>query len=267
MIKAATGLISPLWCTEHYAEVLCALPAGLTEADVTRPELLLYSESIRGKRLEIYFTPFDQINTKAKVVFVGITPGAQQMSAAVREARAALREGTSVDEAIRRADLTASFVGPMRTNAVRMLDDIGLAKALQIPSTRLLFDAESELAASTSAISHAVFLDGENYGGAPSLARTPILRAFAEQVLAGELEACEDALIVPFGKTASQAVNLAMRSAGLPSERVLLGFPHPSGQNGHRVRFFAREREQLCAAVAAWAPKWASPRASPPIAA
>ena len=29
--------------------------------------------------IEIYYAPFDYINTKAKIVIVGITPGLQQM--------------------------------------------------------------------------------------------------------------------------------------------------------------------------------------------
>lgn len=111
----------------------------------------------------------------------------------------------------------------------------------------------------TSVICHPVFVQGgANYrGSSPALDRHPLLRAFAERVLAAALTSAPDALVVPLGVAAEQGVRLA----GVDPARVLSGFPHPSGNNGHRVAFFARERDQLTASVAAWGDRW-PPRAS-----
>ncbi|WP_419995023.1 uracil-DNA glycosylase family protein [Streptomyces boninensis] len=252
--SGADDVISKDWCIARFADVLRNLPPSIGEAAATGAELLLYDEVIRGKRLQIYYTPFDRLNPRAKVLLVGITPGAQQQTLAVQEAARALRYGASPDAAVRLAKATASFAGPMRKNAVAMLDDIGLARALGNDSTSSLFTPDCDLVASTSAICRAVFVNGENYTGTgPKIGSAPVLRAFAEQVLAAELAATPDALIVPFGKAASAAVELALRAGGLSAERCLLGFPHPSGANGTRKKTFARERDRLRDTVERWA--------------
>jgi hypothetical protein len=87
--------------------VLRALPPDVTEAQVTRPELLLHHDG----RLSIYFMPFDLVRPAAKVMVVGLTPGRHQMWAAVRAASAALRAGASVNDAVARAKGIAGFGG------------------------------------------------------------------------------------------------------------------------------------------------------------
>jgi hypothetical protein len=78
--------------------------------------------------------------------------------------------------------------------------------------------------------------------------RSPILRAFASQVLATELATFPDALIVPLGRAAETAVALT----GIASERVLAGFPHPSGANGHRAKNFHAAQRRLANTVDTW---------------
>lgn len=250
--RGAGGPISADWCIERFAPILAGLPADLREEDVARPDLLIHQESIGAKLIQIYYTPFDgPTNTAAKVMLVGITPGRHQLHLALRAARAALHEGCSYDEAIQRADQTASFAGSMRTNAVTMMDNIGLADALGIATCASLFGEHANLCDSTSAICHAVFVNGSNYTGT-NLAKIPIFSSFAVQVLGGELEAAAEALIIPFGDAATQAVRLSVAAGRVAEQRCLLGFPHPSGANGHRRRLFAREHERLTAGVTAW---------------
>ncbi|MFI5529912.1 hypothetical protein ACIA8O_15360 [Kitasatospora sp. NPDC051853] len=248
----AGGPLSARWCVEHFAPVLRALPEGLDERSVSRPELLLHQETIGGRNWEIYYVPFDRIDPAARVALVGITPGRRQLHLAVQAARAALLAGVAPDEAVRLAKQTGAFGGTIRTHAVTMLDRIGLADALGLATTARLWDPQERVAAFTSAVGHAVFVDGKNWNGA-RLTGIPVLRTFAEQVLGAELAAMPQALVIPFGKAATEAVQLAVDSGRLPAERCLLGFPHPSGANGHRQRQFDQEREQLTEAVAAWA--------------
>ncbi|WP_367048577.1 hypothetical protein [Streptomyces sp. Je 1-332] len=251
--SGAGGLVSEDWCITRFAAVVRNLSPETSEADAARQELLLHEEVIRGRHLQIYYTPFDRMNVKAKVLLVGITPGVQQLALALQAASRALQAGTSPDDAVRLAKATASFAGAMRNNAVTMLDDIGLARALDIPSASSLFEPDCDLVGSTSALCHAVFVDGKNYTGhGLKIDATPVLRAFAEQVLAAELAATSDALVIPFGGSASAAVELALEATGLSADRCLLGFPHPSGANGHRMRQFTQERDQLRDAVERW---------------
>jgi hypothetical protein len=91
-----------------------------------------------------------------------------------------------------------SFAGPMPTNLICMLDGIGLAGALEIDKCRSLFEERSDLVATTSAICHPIFVDGENYGGSsPKIASVPVLRSFVHQVLAANLARVAEALVVP----------------------------------------------------------------------
>ena len=47
----------------------------INQKSVKNKKFLLEKE----KNIEIYYAPFDYINSKAKIVIVGITPGLQQM--------------------------------------------------------------------------------------------------------------------------------------------------------------------------------------------
>ncbi|WP_345566569.1 hypothetical protein [Nonomuraea rosea] len=136
----------------------------------------------------------------------------------------------------------------MRTNMISMLNGIGLQTALGVSSTAQLFAERSDLLASTSAICHAVFIQGANYSGSPAVDRHPVLTAFARQVLKENLEMVPDALVIPLGKAASKAVELT----NISPDRVLSGFPHPSGANGHRARLYAEAREAMTQRVRTW---------------
>jgi hypothetical protein len=242
--EGAGGLIDPGWCTVAFAPVLRALPENLSMADATRPELKLYSDD----RISVYFAPMDLMEPAAPVLLVGITPGRAQLHLAVTTAAAALREGRSVDTAVGAAKRTARFAGPMRTHLTTMLDGIGLHHALGLATSAHLFADRADLLASTSAICHSVIVPDGNYSGdSPRIDRHPVLRAFARQVLAVALEGMPDALVIPFGERVQDAVELS----GIDPKRVLWGFPHPSGGNGYRVRYYNEARDDMARIVAA----------------
>lgn len=253
---AGGGLICADWCLDSFAEVLLSLPDDLTQADVLRPELRLFPTDPNaplGEGLEVYYAPFELVNPDARVVVVGITPGRQQMWLAVREAQAALRDGLTGETVLQRASQAASFAGPLRTNLVQMLDGIGVPAALGVESTAQLFGTHHYLVSTTSAITHPVFFHGENYAGRrPPIDQPPVLRAFINQVLAGQLAASPEALVIPLGEAASTAVTMCVAAGAVRREQCLLGFPHPSGGNGHRKRQFDERRDAMTRAVGAW---------------
>jgi hypothetical protein len=185
------------------------------------------------------------------VALIGITPGRHQGWAASIEAAAALRDGASADEALRRAKSVGSFSGPMRRNLVTMLDGIGLAGALRIASCDDLFGSAHHLALHTSALAFPVFLNGRNYTGA-EITRDPVFLALIRQILAAQLLQAREALIVPLGNAAADAVGVLIGDGVVDPDRCLLGFPHPSGANGHRLNQFDARRWELATAVAQW---------------
>jgi hypothetical protein len=176
----------------------------------------------------VYYAPRDWVNITARVMLVGITPGAYQATEALREAQACLRAGRSSEETLRRADDAGSFSGPMRTHLVTMLDGIGLADALGLDSTAQLF--------------------GTHHQG-----RHPVLRSLVRASLGTRVAMTPDALVISLGKAAQDAVSPLAADGLLDPGRSLTGFPHPSGGNGHRVRQYAANREALAGQVARWA--------------
>lgn len=141
----------------------------------------------------------------------------------------------------------------LRRNLIRMLDDLGLPQQLQIPTTDTLFNSHHDLLHSTSAIRYPVFQGAENYTGhAPSILKSVALKEFVERVLGPELTLVPGALIVPCGDAVDGVLRHLVDKGILQAERCLWGFPHPSGSNGHRVRYFAERRQKLTATIKAW---------------
>lgn len=229
------------------------LPAHmeLSKHDLCVTELLVESE----REIEIYYAPFDYLNPTARIVIIGITPGWEQMRLSYEVFRAVLADGTSVDQAQQRAKVAASFAGPMRTNLTNMLDAIGVAQALGLESTRMLFSTHHALAHTTSALRYPVFVNGKNYTGhSPSPFRRAILEQAWRSGLAEELQAMQKTpLIVPLGDTVTKMVETLIEDGVVPDVQCLLSFPHPSGGNGHRVRHFGERKAMLAATVRGWA--------------
>lgn len=197
------GVVDRGWCFDSWAERVATRPLDLPESAWPPPDWMLY----RHNELEIAYAPFDWTNVNARVALVGITPDRHQSWIASLEAAAALHEGATYEQALRRADRIASFGGPMRRNLVTMLDEIGVAESLDIGSCDDLFGSRHDLAAHLSAVAFPVFLNGRNYSGA-NIARVPQLVAVIRQVLAAQLLQAEQALVVPLGKAAAEAIQL-----------------------------------------------------------
>ncbi|MDZ7394161.1 MAG: hypothetical protein ONB25_14840 [candidate division KSB1 bacterium] len=231
----------------RYAPYIAALPSrdSLTKSDLLVSTFLLHKEN----GLEIYYARFDYVNENAKIVLIGITPSWTQMEIGYRFAK----QGMSPTEVCAYAKRQASFAGPMRENLIEMLDGLELPKALGVASSALLFSDRRDLLHTTSAIRYPVFVDGQNYTGhKPKLLTTPVLRKYVKGVLAVELELISNALIIPLGKCVSAALHLLIDEGLLAPRRCLLGFPHPSGANGHRAKQYASMQAYFKRTVKAW---------------
>lgn len=207
-------------------------------------ELLLASEG----NLQTFYAPFDHINTSARIVICGITPGLQQASCALDEARKQLRQGASLEHARQAAKETASFVGAMRDNLIGMLDHVGLHTLLDIKSCARLFDTHRHLLHSTSALRYPVFLKGKNYSGSPAILSRASLRRQVETHLAEEIRALgPQCLYVPLGPKVAEVFHHLQSRGLLKAEQLLDGLPHPSKANGERISYFlgGKAREKL----------------------
>lgn len=238
----------PLSPAARFLPLLKALSESALRREIETPQELRLASLVHGeKRLDFAYAPFDHINPEAKVVIVGITPGRQQMANALIECRWHLRSGATPEKALAAAKVHASFSGPMRANLVSMLDDIGVARLLGLPTTAALWEDRSSLVHFTSALRYPVFVDGKNYSGSPSMLRVPFLTDQLETWLGEEMRRLPHALFVPLGPKVGEALAWLAPRIGIGQEQVLTGLPHPSGASSERIAYFLgrKPREQL----------------------
>nr|WP_246709461.1 hypothetical protein [Bradyrhizobium sp. 6(2017)] len=198
----------------------------------------------KAESVTVSYAPFEHIQHGAKVVVVGITPGAQQARNALLEARRQLIAGASNAIALQKAKVFASFSGPMRANLVAMLDHVGLHRWAGLSSTAELWTNRSDLVHFTSALRYPVFVNGANYSGQPSMTATPVLRQLLETCLKEEAVTLSKAIWVPLGPKAAQGLEWIIQQGALDRNNVLIGLPHPSGASGERIKYFLGQKRR-----------------------
>lgn len=221
---------------EKFDESIYSLPDHALSAGKLPDNLLLGREGA----LSVYYAPFDWVNTRAKVVVVGITPGKTQAVNALQAYRQARKAGQSMADASRIGKQTGAFSGSLRANLVTLLDHIRLNQWLGIGSCASLFGTHGShngLVHSTSVLQFPVFKNGENYNGTPSIRNSVLLRQQLGHV-AHTLSQLPEALIIPLGPKVVEGLDLLIEDGVIREERVLKGLPHPSGANAERIKYF-----------------------------
>ena len=208
--------------------------------ELTHSSLLHIASS--GK-LSSFYTPFDSINLTAKIVFVGICPGQVQWKNALTAAQHALKEGFSADEALIQAKNTGAFSGPIRKNLVHILDHIGLQDKLNIASTSELFNEHQSMVHMTSLLGQCVFVNGKNYAGTnPNMLKNDFLKQHIEQYFVPEIQLLPDAIYIPFDNAVVDVLYSLSGLGYLKEQQILDGFPHPSGANAERIKYFLGQK-------------------------
>lgn len=146
---------------EHYRDLIARAPLSPTDLSLRIVE--------RGE-FACHYAPFDHINAGARVVLLGITPGAQQARNAIDTYRNATLRGCGTAVALAEAKATASFSGPMRASLVSLLDHVGLNRVLGLSRCGELFGPRSDLVHFTSVLRYPVFHRGKDYSGTTSMA-------------------------------------------------------------------------------------------------
>ncbi|MYL56794.1 hypothetical protein GLW20_04690 [Virgibacillus halodenitrificans] len=220
----------------------------LNKSDILNEAFLLQEE----KKLKMYYSPHNEyVNTAAKIVIVGITPGWQQTKTAYESVINNLPYLSKAD-LLRKAKIAASFSGTMRNNLIQMLDESGVADALNINHASTLFSTNRDIIHTTSIIKYPVFYKDKNYTGhQPRIDQSEVLKHYVYTVFPEELNLIrEAALVIPLGKSVENTIH----SIIFDSKHTLLsGFPHPSGANGHRKKQFVDQKEQLISTIKNWA--------------
>ncbi len=200
--------------------------------------------------IEIYYSPHNEyINSKAKVFIVGITPGFQQMSTAISEARRALENSEDIEEIQYKCKKAARFSGSLRRNLINMLDEIELNKFLNIRSSSQLFEEKDHLLHTVSLIPYPVFVKGHNYSGySPKLINNEFLMKYIYENFVDELKQLNNSdsiLIIPLGRCVEEVLFKLSEYKIIARNQILNGFPHPSGANVNRILQFSENRNKM----------------------
>ena len=204
----------------------------INQKSVKNKKFLLEKE----KNIEIYYAPFDYINSKAKIVIVGITPGLQQML----QSYEVINQGKSLKEV---KDLS-SFKGSMRTGLIKYLDELKINDILKIKSCESLFNKNSKYLHTTSLVKYPVFDKGKNYSGA-NILKKKILLDFIEKNFLEELKTLKKSIIIPLGNTVSSTIEYLNNKYNLKLACFLKGFPHPSGANARKNIQFKENKRNM----------------------
>ncbi|WP_223146926.1 uracil-DNA glycosylase family protein [Methylomonas fluvii] len=224
----------------QYQNAISSLDPNSLENGYFPEDLLIQKQG----SFSVWYSPFDYVNPAAKIVLVGITPGYQQASNALRKAHQVLMAGGSIEHAKSESKKFASFSGPIRNNLTGMLDFIGIPQLLNIPSTKAFFEDQTHLVHFTSALRYPVMINGENYGGTPAITKTPFLKHQLESWFAKECQMLPDALFVPLGPKVSESLWALKEKGMLRGDQILDGLPHPSGANAERVKYFLMKKSR-----------------------
>ena len=190
----------------------------------------------RENNIKIYYAPFDYVNSKAKIMIVGITPGLQQMLQSFE----VINQGKSLKE----VKDQSSFKGSMRTSLVKYLDELKINKTLKIKSCESLFHKHNKYLHTTSLVKYPVLDRGKNYSGA-NILKKQILLDFIEKNFLKELKTLKKSIIVPLGNTVSSTIEYLNSKYKLKLRCFLEGFPHPSGANARKNIQFKKNKKKM----------------------
>ena len=204
--------------------------------DILNKKFLLCKEN----NLEIYYAPHNEvINDKAKVFIIGITPGWTQTSIAYKTAHDGLINNITIEQIKKECKRKSRFAGSMRNNLVNMLDELKLNEKLNINSCIELFEEKDYMLHTTSMITYPVFINNRNYTGSiPKIKDNSILYSYVRKYFYEEVKDLSNALFIPLGKAVEEILKDMIYEKIIREEQCLLGFPHPSGANGHRKKQF-----------------------------
>lgn len=211
--------------------------------DILNEKFELYKED----NMTIYYAPHNEtINNNAKIFIVGITPGWTQTSIAYKTARNGLINNLAPELIKKECKRNSRFAGSMRKNLIEMLDELNLNNKLHLDSCSELFEDKDHLLHTTSIIPYPVFINDKNYTGSnPKIMDNEVLYSYVKKYFYKETDKLQNALIIPLGKAVEEILQQMIKENLIKEEQCLLGFPHPSGANGHRKSQFKENKNKL----------------------
>ncbi|CAI8805087.1 DUF2088 domain-containing protein [Pseudomonas sp. IT-194MI4] len=226
---------------ERYSPVICRLGT----AGAYSPELVIENTD----RDILRYIPFEHVNTDAKLVIVGITPGPNQLRLAYGEVQRLMTAGIPTTTLLHEVKKLGAFGGSaMRPNLLRYLRHFQFDKILRITDVESLWDENAGLFHGTSVIPHAAFTTtpkGESMfaGSFGYLMASPLFReCFMDCFVSTLREINPDALYIGLGDCPEDALQWCVDNGYLQPRQVLGSFCHPSTSGGSAPSVYIRDK-------------------------
>ncbi|MEX3071502.1 hypothetical protein AB3Y13_06750 [Vibrio alginolyticus] len=211
------------------------------KADDSSPvnDLRLWQNDL--KHLECFYAPFEHVNTSAKIVLIGITPGRTQMNRALNAASSSIKARSSIDNAVSEVKRIGSFSGTMRPNIVNTLNKLGYPNRLGINDSSDLWDTKNNLVNFCSLLKYPVFIKGKDYNGNPNPFKVRELESLLIDGFVKDLQSISPAAeIIPLGDFVADVISELDRRKLIPQkitrfEGKIVAPPHPSGANAESI--------------------------------
>ena len=187
-------------------------------------------------RYEIIPSGLDYVNTNARIIVVGKTPGSNQMA-------------TRIDNlSPKEVKKTRAFAGTIRTNLVKMLDYIGINRFLGIESCITLWVIDYEKYADFTSILKNCVKDTKKtknpfISSIPrNMEKYPEIESEYKEGFAADCSKYINAkLWIALGSDVEQILQALQKAGVISSESIILTIPHPSGANAGRIAAFLGE--------------------------
>lgn len=197
----------------------------------------------------LHYVPFEHVNTNARLVLVGITPGPTQMKCARARARELLNSPTMTStDTLREIKKSCAFSG-MRERINEMLDHFGVPQYLGVETASSFWGSDFGHFNPTSVVPNAAFkitaLKKDAYFNGPfsEVLRVALLRREFEDVFIPSIESIrKDALYIGMGPVVDEALNWCASRGVLAKPQILGCFPHASGASGSQFAYFMRRK-------------------------
>ena len=216
----------------------------LNKENILSNDFLIYSD----KLIQVPYAPFDTINSNAKIIIAGITPGWTQLYNSYKYIIQSDEENE--DLLLKKAKRKGSFSGHMRVILTKWLDEIGLSKTLKVNTMNELFnDLNDDILHTTSILRYPVFINHKNYTGYnPKMLKHKYFLNVINNTFIPELSMMKNALLIPLGS----AVNEVINSLKIKMPFCLKEFPHPSTANVWRNKQFNKHKEDFIELISNW---------------
>lgn len=219
-------------------------PKSLNELDV---KLNIFKDN----NIECWYAPLGVINSKAKIVLYGVTPGWSQMKVAYK-----IHINNKVNAKNKTPLSDIAFHGGMKTNLLGMLDELRVHTHL-INCNSISDAFKSKNFAYGSVLKYPVFYYRQkklnNYNGHSSnMLKNKSLKNMLETILVEELRMLNKCLIIPFGPKAYDAIHHVTNKFKINKHTVLSGFPHPSPASPYRIPRFNDNKARLTKEICNW---------------